>query len=99
MSLIHFLTIGRFRFHDDARPPSIAARTVAHFVQGGLVDLELKQVKNGAQPFSNDELARIASELQHRFDVDVTLRDYLRAKACSASRTRTSVSTWPSTSP
>jgi HEAT repeat protein len=75
VSLIHHLTIGRFRYADDAQPPSMLQRVVAHVVPGGLRHLEW--VTGTVDPFSDDELARLQDELLRRFGVEATLRDHL----------------------
>jgi len=75
VSLVHYLTIGRFGFREDSLPPNLVDRVVAHFVPGGLQ--QLGRDTSFVVPFSDGELVELEDEVRRRFDVEVSLKGYL----------------------
>jgi len=75
MSFVHYLTIGRFSYGEDAPTPSLADRVVAHFIPGGLQRLE--EVAGSIEPFSDADVMILEDALRRRHDIEASLRDYL----------------------
>jgi len=75
MSLIHYLTIGRFEFTEEEPPFNLMQRVVDHFIVDGLKQLHrsYKVIK----PFSMMEIFELEEEMAERFGLELNLRQYL----------------------
>ncbi|HZU95289.1 MAG TPA: hypothetical protein VFF73_01170 [Planctomycetota bacterium] len=77
MSFVHFLTIGRFGFGDTPPPSALMDRVVFPVIPEELKPYLARSTPTFLVPFSEDELVQLEREVRRRFDVEVSLRDFL----------------------
>jgi hypothetical protein len=75
VSLVHYLTVGRFGFTERSVPPNLVDRVVAHFVPGGL--RQLGGETSFIVPWNEDELGELEDAVKTRYELELNLSDHL----------------------